>query len=277
MINGEISQQVSVNDRGLHYGDGVFETLVALNGELQHWGEHIRRLEIGCQRLKIQMPDAQLLKKETLELVRQENSSGQPKLIIKIIISRGIGKRGYKPPLTTQVTRIISLYPYPDYPAQYFSEGVKITVCNIPLSCNPVLAGIKHLNRLEQVMAQEEWSDPDILDGVMLNNDQHVIECTMSNIFWVSNNQLFTPNLTNCGVEGVTRTNILRLAKELQISTKISEFYMKDLLAADEIMISNSVFGILPVRAVDSDIFPVGPLTRQLMRKFEECKLIDRP
>lgn len=269
MINGEISAQVSVNDRGLHYGDGVFETLVALNGKLQHWDEHIRRLEMGCQRLKIQVPDAELLKNETHELIKQQNTSNQSKLIIKMIVTRGIGKRGYKPPASTQVTRIITLYPYPEYPSQHFNEGVKITLCKIPLSCNPILAGIKHLNRLEQVMAQDEWDDPDIVDGIMLNNNQHVIEGTMSNIFWVSNNQLLTPNLTNCGVDGVTRTNILRLAKELQITIKINDFFMKDLLAADEIMISNSVFGILPVRAVDSHIFPVGPLTKQLMSKLQ--------
>ena len=265
MINGEISDQVEVNDRGLHYGDGVFETLVAFEGELQHWDDHIKRLELGCRRLKIPLPAPEILKKEVKELLKQENISTQKKSVLKIVITRGIGQRGYKPPLHTQVTRIIAVYPFPEYPPHYFAEGVRITVCKIPLSCNPVLAGIKHLNRLEQVMAQDEWSEPDIVDGVMLNNDQNIIECTMSNIFWVTNNQLVTPNLSNCGVEGVTRTNILRLAKELQIKTVIGDFKMKDFLAADEIMISNSVFGILPVKAIDGHCLQVGPICKLLM------------
>ena len=269
MINGEISQQVSVADRGLHYGDGVFETLVAQNGELKHWVEHMQRLETGCQRLKIPIPDAGLLQKEVNQLLSQQIIPAQSRSIVKLVITRGTGKRGYKPPSTTQVTRIIAVYPYPEYSSAYYDEGVNITICTIPLSCNPVLAGVKHLNRLEQVMAQDEWDDPDIVDGIMLNSDQRVIECTMSNIFWITNNQLFTPDLTNCGVEGVTRANILRLAKELQINTLVGDFNLKDLLAADEIMISNSVFGIFPVKAVNDHRLVAGPVTRKIMNALK--------
>jgi len=267
MINGEFSEQVSVQDRGMHYGDGVFETLVANNGELEHWNDHINRLALGCNRLGINMPDVSLLKFEVEKLLDQQ-SAEVSRFVIKIIITRGIGQRGYKPPATAVTTRIVSIYPYPDYPEIYFNKGVKVVVCKIPLSCNPVLAGIKHLNRLEQVMAQSEWDDPQIIDGIMLNNEQQVVECTMSNIFWASNNQLFTPDLSNCGVEGVTRANILRLAKELQIPTKIGNFSVKDLLAADEIFISNSVFGIFPVNKIEDCEKQPGSITRRLMTKL---------
>ena len=279
MINGVISDQVSVLDRGLHYGDGVFETFVAINDQLQHWDAHMQRLTMGCKRLKIPTPDANLLLKETQELLATQNNSSETsdrststklvkKNVVKIVVTRGVGARGYKPPTTTQVTRIVAAYPFPDYPERYYSEGVKLAVCETQLSCNPLLAGIKHLNRLEQVMAQDEWEDSAIVDGIMLNSDQHIIECTMSNIYWVTNNQLYTPDLSNCGVEGVTRANILKLAEELQLSITIGYFCMKDLLAADEVMISNSVFGVWPIRAIDQHNKQIGPVTLEIMQKL---------
>ena len=261
-----MSEHVSVQDRGLHYGDGVFETLVVEKCEIQHWTEHMSRLASGCKQLNIEMPDAILLKSEVEHLVNAHNRDS--KQVVKIIVTRGIGQRGYKPPQSSKVTRIISLHPYPEYPAHYSTEGVKIAICKIPLSCNPVLAGVKHLNRLEQVLAQSEWDDPEIIDGIMLNSDQQIVECTMSNIYWVTNNQLFTPDLSNCGVEGVTRGIILRLAEELQILTAIGNFMMKDLLAADEIFISNSVFGIFPVKSVGDFQLEPGTIAQLLMSKL---------
>ena len=268
IINGELTDQISVEDRALNYGDGVFETLVIKDGQAQHWDEHMDRLERGCRQLRISVPDKELLAEELQQLLAQQASIRSEKRVVKIIISRGVGKRGYKPPQETKVTRILGVFPFPNYPQQYFEEGVKITVCRTPLSCNPVLAGIKHLNRLEQVMAQDEWGDSNIVDGIMLNSDQQVIECTMSNLFWVTNNQLFTPDLSNCGVEGVTRTNILQLAKELQIHVIIGYFGMKEILKADEIFITNSVFGILPVSVVDDQQKQPGPITRKLMNEL---------
>lgn len=268
IINGEITDLISVEDRSLHYGDGVFETLVVENGIAQHWHAHLDRLNRGCEQLKIPVPDENLLADELSRLVQAQTASETTKLVAKIIISRGIGKRGYKPPGSVKTTRVIGVFPYPEYPSRYFEDGIKLTVCKTPLSCNPVLAGVKHLNRLEQVMAQGEWADPDIVEGIMLNRDQYVIEGTMSNIFWIFNDQLFTPDLSNCGVEGVTRANILQLAKELQIPVNIGYFDMKELLSAVEIFISNSVFGILPVNEIDEHKVQVGPITRQLMREF---------
>lgn len=268
IVNGELTDVVSISDRGFQYGDGVFETFVVEKGVPQHWDAHMQRLSSGCSRLKIAKPDNSHLKSELDKLLNQQSYVNEKRLVVKITVTRGLGRRGYKPPPQPEVTRIISAFPFPDYPQEYFTQGVRITVCKIPLSCNPVLAGIKHLNRLEQVMAQDEWQDSDIIDGVMLNSDQQIIECTMSNIFWVTDNQLFTPDLSHCGVEGVTRANILRLAEELQIPITIGNFELKDLLAADEIMISNSVFGILPVKSVDDHQLNPGSLTQRLMNQL---------
>lgn len=269
LVNGEITDLLSVEDRSLHYGDGVFETLVIDNGTALHWDAHLERLDSGCRRLRIPVPDNKLLVEEAEKLLTAQSQSIRSRCVLKIIVSRGVGRRGYKPPPVCESTRIIGVFPYPDYPASYFERGVKITRCKTPLSCNPVLAGIKHLNRLEQVMAQDEWNDPRIIEGIMLNVDQQVVEGTMSNIFWVTNSHLFTPDLSKCGVEGVTRANILGLAKELQIPTTIDYFDMKDLLSADEIFLSNSVFGILPVNAVDDLKLQAGPLTHRLMNELK--------
>lgn len=268
IVNGEITDLISVDDRALNYGDGVFETLVIVDGKPLYWNDHVQRLARGCRQLRIPVPDKNLLAEELQQLLKHQELYQSEKLIAKLMITRGVGKRGYKPPQQTKATRIVGVFPYPSYPRKYFDEGVKITVCRIPLSCNPVLAGVKHLNRLEQVMAQDEWDSPDIFEGIMLNSDQYVIECTMSNIFWITNNHLFTPDLANCGVEGVTRTNILQLAEELQMSVTIDYFEMKEMLKADEIFITNSVYGILPVNSVDEHQVQIGPLTRKLMNEF---------
>jgi 4-amino-4-deoxychorismate lyase len=130
------------------------------------------------------------------------------------------------------------------------------------------LAGIKHLNRLEQILARAEWDNNDTIDGIMLNNDHHIVECTMSNVFWVSRNQLCTPDLSQCGVEGVMRANVLRLAKELQLSINIGYFSIEDLLVADEVFITNSVFEICPVRTIGSQEIRRGwgPVTNKIVK-----------
>jgi len=264
LVNGELSNFIPVSDRGLHYGDGIFETLVAKEGRLQFWDQHMDRLLTGCKRLQLPDPDIALISHETqLLLANHAKSSHQ---VVKIILTRGSGQRGYRPPVPANMTRIICLLPYPDYPDDYWTTGVRITVCRTRLACNRRLAGIKHLNRLEQVLAHTEWDDPDIVDGVMLNNDQYVIEGTMSNLFWVSNGQLYTPDLSECGVEGVIRNHVIGLAKELQLPVRIGHYFIEDLFAADEVFITNSVHGIWPVRQIDQIQLNVGPRTQQLMK-----------
>ena len=263
LVNGEISDQVPITDRGLQYGDGVFETLTVIEGNPQLWDAHMQRLLAGCKRLHIPEPDLELIRQEVQRLLT--NNSSPSKQIIKIIITRGSGQRGYRPPDPVLPTRIIALLPFPDYPNNYWTAGVKITICKTRLACNRRLAGIKHLNRLEQVLAHTEWDDPEIIDGIMLNNDQYVIEGTTSNLFWVNQGQIYAPDLSECGVEGVMRNHVIKLAKELQLSTNIGHYFIEDLMAADEIFLTNSVHGIWPVRQVDEYKLQPGPITQKLM------------
>lgn len=262
LVNGKASNNILVSDRGLQYGDGVFETLKIRAGTIQFWKQHMARLQRGCERLLIPLPDIELLHTEATQLVNKNNNN---EAVLKIIITRGSGQRGYKPPLITDPTRIVALYPLPAYPESYWQNGVKITICKTRLACNRRLAGIKHLNRLEQILASSEWEESDIVDGVMLDNDEHVIEGTLSNIFWSSGGNVYTPDLAQCGVEGIMRQHVLGLAKKLALMVSIGHYFIEDLLSADEIFITNSIHGIWPVRLIDQYAFNPGPVTKQLM------------
>jgi len=261
MINGVLTDQLTVADRGFQYGDGVFETLLADNGKLQYWVEHMRRLAKGCQRLQIPVPDASLLQREVNQLL----DSTLTRQVIKIVITRGSGQRGYQTPNPVRPTRVLMRTDAPHVPVNYLAEGVRLNVCQARLANNPVLAGIKHLNRLEQILARAEWNDPDITDGIMLNTSQHVIETTAANLFWVTQNQLFTPDLSQCGVEGIVRQQIIELAKVLQIPCTIGQFTIEEMMIADEIFITNCVRRIWPVRQIEQRTWSVGKHTRQFM------------
>ena len=171
--------------------------------------------------------------------------------------------------LTAEPNRIIALYHLPEYPEHYWQNGVKITLCKTRLACNRRLAGIKHLNRLEQILASSEWDDDEIIDGIMLDKDEHVVEGTLSNLFWVSGGNLFTPDLTDCGVEGIMRHLVLGLAEKMQIRITVGHYFIEDLLSADEIFITNSIHGIWPVRQIDQYSFRSGPITKQLMEAIQ--------
>ncbi len=263
LINGKATAQISVTDRGLQYGDGVFETIKIDSGLLQLWKEHMTRLQMGCKRLDIPMPDINTLRAEAEQLIKQRKDLVNA--ILKIIVTRGSGQRGYKLPNPQLATRILGIYPCPEYSAANWTQGVKTTICKTRLACNRRLAGIKHLNRLEQILASAEWENSEIVEGIMLDKDQHVVEGTMSNLFWAHEAKLYTPDLTECGVEGIMRGQILQLATELQLPVNIGHYFIEDLLSADEIFITNSIYGLWPVRQIDQYTFDPGITTRQLM------------
>jgi len=267
LVNGEASDQLAVTDRGLHYGDGVFETLRVKAGSIDHWEEHIARLQRGCQRLLIPQINSNLLYDDATQLISAHGKNENA--VLKLIVTRGIAQRGYKPDLAATPTRIVAIYPFPLYPDHYWINGVRIAFCKTRLACNRRLAGIKHLNRLEQILASSEWSDDEIVEGLMLDKDEHIIEGTMSNLFWLSGGKLFTPDLTDCGVEGIMRQEVLGIAEKLQIRISVGHYFIEDLLSADEIFITNSIHGIWPVRQIEQYSFKSGPITKQLMEAIQ--------
>lgn len=260
LVNGQEASSINIQDRGLLYGDGLFETIAVLNGIPQHWKQHFDRLTKGCLKLGIPELDRDLISNEAGQLCK-----GIEKAVLKMIVTRGEGGRGYRPPENPVPSRILSLHEWPDYPRENTERGICLRFCETKLSENPALAGIKHLNRLEQVMARAEWSDPDIAEGLMLNGSGCVIEGTMSNLFIVQDRILLTPELSVSGVEGVMRSRILAVASDLGIVHKICQILPHDLIEADEIFISNSLINIWPVRQLDQHSYTIGNITRQLI------------
>lgn len=245
LVNGSEQRGIDPADRGLSYGDGLFETVAVADGRTLEWDAHLDRLKAGCVRLGIPLPDAGVLAEEAACVVE-----GGARGVLKIILTRGCGGRGYRPPADPHPTRILALYPWPDYPLSWYREGIDVGVCSTRLGRNPALAGLKHLNRLEQVMARREWADPSIAEGLMLDDTGCVVEGTMSNLFVVRDGKLVTPDLDQCGVAGIVRANVLKRAPLLGLEVQVAHLGLDDVLSAQEAFLSNSVLGVCPIRKI---------------------------
>jgi len=259
LVNGECRGHIEISDRGFQYGDGLFETIAVVNGQPVFFDRHIDRLKAGCRRLYIPFPGAELLAFEAQKL--SEHSSNA---VLKLILTRGSGGRGYRQPDVIQTTRVLSLHPFPDYPVLYKEQGIVTRFCDTRLGLNPALAGIKHLNRLEQILARAEWTDPAIQEGIMLDINGHVIEGTMTNLFYVKNHTLYTSLLSFAGVAGIIRSILMTMSYDQGTSAIEHAFTQDALLSADEVFVCNSIVGIWPVRQIEKTHFPVGEITRQL-------------
>lgn len=273
LINGHPTQQLSVLDRGFQYGDGVFETLRIAQGRPQHWPRHMARLVSGCERLGITPPDLATLRTEAAQLCGESGDSERG--VLKITVTRGSGGRGYGTRGVGEPTRVLAVFPAPEFPAGHATQGIRLRLCTMRLGDNPALAGIKHLNRLEQVLARAEWDDPAIVEGLLMDNHNNIIEGTMSNLFCVQAPAgappvLLTPGLSRCGVRGVTRERILALAGQLDIPWRETELQLTDLQQATEVFVSNSLIGIWPVRQFEQHDYAPGPVTRRLRAALEQ-------
>lgn len=261
LIDGKDTDRVAADDRGLLYGDGLFETIAVRGGVPQLWSQHMARLQRDCSRLGMTPPAEDVLHNEARTLC-----AASERAVLKIIITRGSGGRGYRPAAQSVPRRILSLHPWPDYSAHCWQEGVAVRLCDMRLGRNPRLAGIKHLNRLEQVLARSEWDDAAIAEGLMLDTEGQLIEGTMSNVFLVCGGELRTPALEHCGVAGVMRGHVVALAAELGIPCAVMPLVLADVAQADELFVCNSLVGIWPVRRFQEHEFIPGPLTRRLQQ-----------
>jgi 4-amino-4-deoxychorismate lyase len=250
LINGSFEQAISAIDRGFSYGDGVFRTMRVRNGLPVSWPFHYQKLVADCAVIGIVCPSAELLMSDFQKLFEQELFLEDSNQVAKIIITRGEGERGYAPPVITVPTRVLIKSNMPHYAAAHYEQGVQLHACDTKLSAQPKLAGIKHLNRLENVMARMEWRDEAIFDGLMMNQSNQVIECTASNLFARFGQRLMTPDLSQCGVAGVTRQRILGLGYVLGLNITTQEISLDQLLGADEVIICNSLYGVFQVTKI---------------------------
>jgi len=269
LVNGNIQDTFSVLDRGLAYGDGLFETIAVRDSKPLLMDLHWQRLERGCARLKIPFPGISILMDDIERLLGHARQAQKSRSVIKLIVTRGAGGRGYRFESDLNITRIAILSDWPSWQGTERDTGVKCIICETQLSSQPVLAGIKHLNRLEQVMARAEWSGDDITEGIMLDAHGHIIEGTMSNIFFIDRQQtIVTPSLDQCGVVGVQRENILSIADNRGFEIDVTDVKLTDLEKYSEAFISNSLIGIWPVTGIDMHDYQIGPVTRTLQEKL---------
>jgi 4-amino-4-deoxychorismate lyase len=265
LINGESCDSVVVSDRGLAYGHGVFETIRLSKGKLVLWDEHMARMLLGCKRLGIDVPKR--LSAELIDDVRRlcmQDAEG----VIKIIITAGSGGRGYAAPLLTGSQRVVTLFPLPVYPADR-SEGVNVITCNYRLPCNTQLAGIKHLNRLDQVLARAEWQDANIAEGIVCDNKDNVVEGTMSNLFAVKGGVLLTPVLEQAGVKGIMRDFILQNADAMGLESREVSLTVEEFKQVDELFLTNSVIGLWPIKQWDDQRYSKGAITENFQARID--------
>lgn len=246
LVNGAAISHVAATDRGLAYGDGVFRTFPVKNGQARHWHLQFRKLESDCTALVLPCPAAQVLAEEVVRV-----AGARAQCVVKVIITRGSGERGYTPPQDPAPTRIVMAGPHPRYPREFSRDGVRVRVCFTRVAVQPRLAGVKHLNRLENVMARSEWSDPAVAEGLMLDMEGNVIGGTMTNVFVVDDRGFVTPDLSRCGVAGVTRGRLLAAAARDGVGCRVESLTLEHVLQARELILVNSVIGAWPVRDIE--------------------------
>jgi 4-amino-4-deoxychorismate lyase len=264
LVNGIPGNTISIRDRGLLYGDGVFRTLRASRGRAQHWPLHYQKLQHDCHALGIACPGFELLSAELAELL-----ASHPDGVVKLVVTRGMGVRGYAPPAGSEPTRIWDISPLPQYPSDNATRGIKARVCDLRLSAQPRLAGIKHLNRLENVLAAAEWNDVNIAEGLLLDADGHVIEGTRSNLFLVTQGGLVAPDLSHCGVAGVQRERVMAWAAQHNVSMQVRDVSLDEVLKADELFLVNSIIGLWPVRELQQRRWDAFPLAARIAQYLE--------
>ena len=263
-LNGQpLVEGVSPYDRGLHYGDGLFETIVCVKGQPRLLSLHLERLSLGCERLRIALGDVAPLRAEI------QNVAAAGEALVKVIVTRGEAvARGYGWAGTEVASRLVIRYPLPPENSGA-RDGIRAVVAKLRYGENPHLAGLKHLNRLEQVLARSEVPVEDAAELLVFSSCGNLVSGTMSNVFLVRQGRLLTPRLDRCGVAGVMRRVVLREAAAAGIPVEEDVLSQEHLASADEVFVTNARIGIWPVRVVGGRDLGVGPITRRVQARLE--------
>lgn len=263
-VDGQPQDTVPVTDRGLQYGDGLFETVLIDRGQALGWDQHLARVRRGCRALRLPEPPIAALEADRDDLCTR----GPAQAVLKIILTAGGAGRGYVRPQPPTWRRILSLAPAPDWPLAEYRDGIRARWCRQLWFPDPTLSGIKHLNRLTQVRARAEWDDPQIDEGLLRDPEGNVVGGTMSNLFVVHDGALLTPGLWHCGVAGTMRARVMRIAAVQGLSVRETALSVTDCLQANELFVCNAVRGIRPIRQLGARFFAAGPVTRALQREI---------
>ncbi len=254
-INGRAGREIDVSDRGFTYADGLFETVAIRNGAPRFLSLHLDRLFTGSSRLGIAMPTRASLEADLMAAAR-----GIPHGVLKVLVTRGPGPRGYglpDQPATTVAWGTGESQPQPSLP-------IEIRWCETMTSSNPVTAGLKSLGRLEQVLARAEWRQPEIAEGLMISTEGQLVGGTASNVFLVAGDRVLTPGLQRAGIAGVMRRVVIEAALGAGIPILETQIYPSQVRNATEIFVTNALTGIRSVRRLGTQTWATGPVTQQL-------------
>lgn len=238
MARPRMVEGVPIDDRGLAYGDGLFETVLVRDGEPLLWPEHMARLERGCHALGIPLP-------VKAELDGLPALAGAGLKVLKLVLTRGSGGRGYRSPSPAEprlVWQVAGFAPQ----ARHWETGVRVRQCRLRLGIQPLLAGLKHLNRLENVLARSEWDDPGIAEGLLCDSQGRLVEATCMNLVWQRGGRLETPGLEACGVAGTLRAALMARLPIAEVAAG-----PEALIDAEAVWLCNSVQGVWPVVRLD--------------------------
>jgi 4-amino-4-deoxychorismate lyase len=266
VINGALVDPeratVSVFDRGFQYGDGLFETVAVVRGEPLFWNEHLQRMTAGAGLLGIPMPDLALWKDDA----RVAIDARCEREVLKLILTRGVGGRGYGRPFPKIPTRVAYTARWPEYPATYVADGIDVVTCGIAQLGGAEFATVKSLNRINQVLARAELPD-EVPEGLLLDTSGNVREGTFTNVMWFRAGRAQTPRLTDTGIAGVMRAGIVQRLRQSGISCDMVDTPPAAIAASDECLVCNSVIGVWPVRSIDGKRLKAspGPATSALL------------
>jgi 4-amino-4-deoxychorismate lyase len=260
IIDVKQDDSIPANDRLALYGDGCFTTMCVINAEIELLQAHIQRLRIGCQQLHIQFSDWQSLQHHVQKKAQQLSHA-----VLKVVISRGTGGRGYATNNVSEARCYVSVSDLPTHYEQQRISGICLGLSSIRLGNQPLLAGIKHCNRLEQVLIKHEI-DQNLVDDVLVCDYQdNVIETSAGNLFFRKGSQWVTPKLDKCGVSGVMRNYIIEIMRSGGINVVESSMPLTDVYDCDEVFVCNSLMKVIPVVRLDTS-------HKQISLKTEYCK-----
>jgi 4-amino-4-deoxychorismate lyase len=263
LINGRQADTILATDRGLQYGDGLFETVSCVQGRPRWLGLHFERLRRGLARLQLPFDDFAALEGELSGL-----AAGQDRCLVKVTITRGPAtRRGYAPAGDELPTRIVSRHEWPVTPQP--GSQFRLGLSEVPLGLNPLLAGLKHLNRLEQVMAQQRLSGSGLNEVLMRAATGELISGSMSNVFIVKPPELITPALHACGVEGVMRRLVLESAADCGLTPTVRQVAAAELPGAHEILVTNVRLGVQPVNWYQGQALAASVFGRRLQEHID--------
>lgn len=248
LINGHSTSKVEASDRAFQYGDGVFTTMLVKKGLVCDWLRHKKRLEDNVATLKIDgvnWDDVTRWVRLAADTLKDCERS-----VMKVMVTRGSGGRGYSPAGCSAPNVVVSTHPFPAHYLSWRENGISMKVLSQRIGLSPI-AGLKHLNRLEQVLLKQEVELLGVDDGVACDMNGHVVETSASNIFWRKGKCLYTPPVELAGVAGTMRAQVMEQAALDGYQIKEASVTQEVLLDADELFITNAVMGLVPVRCLE--------------------------